>query len=372
MSSLAASERFQNLIRDLRLIRNTSEQSGWPAAELDALKSAGGYRWNLPAEFQGEGRTPVEILEAYQMLGGASLVTAFILTQRNAACQRIENSRNEIARRLWLPQLADGAVTATIGISHLTTSRQHLAQPAVSAVRDPVRQGFVLNGTVPWATGAERSDLLVTGGTCPDGTQLLAAIPRREEGVEVGPSVVLLALSRSETSAFGLRNVFVSDEHVLHGPVERVMTASAGGGAGSLATSALALGAAGDSLRQCAAELLGRDAQMFLLDSLQAEYRILTSALLAGTESCSQAMSMSADELRRRANLLAIRAAQVWLGSTKGAGFVSGHPAERAVRESMFFLVWSCPQPVVDSTLQELAGVSRPISADKLHAATNM
>jgi alkylation response protein AidB-like acyl-CoA dehydrogenase len=366
MSRLTASERFQNLIRDLRSIRNSSEQSGWPTAELEALKSAGGWRWNLPAEFLGEGRSASEILEAYRVLGGASLVTAFILTQRNAACQRIENSRNELARRFWLPQLADGTVTATIGISHLTTSRQHLKTPVVSANRDPVRKGFILNGTVPWATGASRADLLVTGGTCEDGAQLLAVIPRRDEGVEVGPCVSLLALSHSETSAFELKNVFVSDEQVLHGPVEKVMTVSAGGGAGSLATSALALGAAEENLRQCEHELAGRNAQVSLLSSLEAECRLLESALLAGTESSASDVVMSADELRRRANLLAIRTAQVWLGSTKGAGFVSGHPAERAVRESMFFLVWSCPQTVVDSTLQELAGINRLIPSDKL------
>jgi hypothetical protein len=39
-----------------------------------------------------------------------------------------------------------------------------------------------------------------------------------------------------------------------------------------------------------------------------------------------------------------LRAGQAALTASKGAGFVAGHPAERLVRESMFFLVWSCPQ----------------------------
>jgi hypothetical protein len=45
------------------------------------------------------------------------------------------------------------------------------------------------------------------------------------------------------------------------------------------------------------------------------------------------------------------------LAASKGAGFVAGHPAERAVREAMFFLVWSCPQPVVSAALREFACV---------------
>jgi hypothetical protein len=52
-----------------------------------------------------------------------------------------------------------------------------------------------------------------------------------------------------------------------------------------------------------------------------------------------------------------LRAAQSYLAASKGAGFVSGHPAERAVREAMFFLVWSCPQPVVSAALREFACV---------------
>ena len=52
-----------------------------------------------------------------------------------------------------------------------------------------------------------------------------------------------------------------------------------------------------------------------------------------------------------------LRAAQAYLAASKGAGFVVGHPAERAVREAMFFLVWSCPAPVVSAALREFACV---------------
>jgi len=36
---------------------------------------------------------------------------------------------------------------------------------------------------------------------------------------------------------------------------------------------------------------------------------------------------------------------------------VAGHPAERLVRESLFFLVWSCPQSVSAAVMCELAGL---------------
>jgi hypothetical protein len=42
------------------------------------------------------------------------------------------------------------------------------------------------------------------------------------------------------------------------------------------------------------------------------------------------------------------------LTASKGAGFVAGHPAERLVRESLFFRVWSCPPAVTDALLCEM------------------
>jgi alkylation response protein AidB-like acyl-CoA dehydrogenase len=63
------------------------------------------------------------------------------------------------------------------------------------------------------------------------------------------------------------------------------------------------------------------------------------------------------NELRQRANSLALRASQAALAAAKGAGYVAGHPAGRLCREALFFLVWSCPQPVLQANLCELAGI---------------
>ena len=56
------------------------------------------------------------------------------------------------------------------------------------------------------------------------------------------------------------------------------------------------------------------------------------------------------------ANGVVVRAAQAALVACKGAGFVHGHLAEQVVRESMFFLVWSCPQAVAHAVMCDLVG----------------
>mgnify|MGYP003312524166 CR=1 FL=1 len=71
-----------------------------------------------------------------------------------------------------------------------------------------------------------------------------------------------------------------------------------------------------------------------------------------GTKICS------GEDLRIRANSLALRASQASLAAAKGSGYVRGHPAGRWCREALFFLVWSCPKPVMTANLCELAGIS--------------
>ena len=65
-------------------------------------------------------------------------------------------------QQLWLlPPLARGATFTTVGLSQLTTSRQHLGRPALVAAQD--EDGWRLDGLCPWVTGADACDTIVTG-----------------------------------------------------------------------------------------------------------------------------------------------------------------------------------------------------------------
>lgn len=355
MSKVVNHDQFQTLVRTLHEIPEPDSADQWPVAQLELLFESGGYRWNIPQEFGGAGVDAVEILEIYRELALGSLLTTFILTQRNAACQRIESSSNESAKLRLLPRLCRGELFATVGISHLTTSRQHLAKPIVSA-RELSGDRFVLNGLVPWATAAKASDIVVTGGTLENGRQLLAAISTNQAGVVVQPPIPLMGLSSSQTSAIELHNVIIGPEDLLHGPVERVMSNSSGttAGAGSLSTSAVAIGAAQGTLQMFSEEADRRPELVEFVSPLTSEAAELTSQLRTSATGRNTTGMFSSESIRQRANSLAIRAAQAWLAATKGAGYVVGHPAERAVRESMFFLVWSCPQSVLEGNLREL------------------
>ena len=332
----------------LATIRESAGGGQWPSAGFETLRGTDALRWSIPVEYGGRPVDDRTFLAAYIELAEADLALCFVLTQRNGACQRIAGSANGRAKEELLPGLAAGERFATVGISHLTTSRQH-TDPAMRVARDG--EGFRLDGFCPWATSATRADTLVTGGQLTDGTQVLVAADGHADGVRPGEPMSLLALSESETGAVTLDGVWVGSDRMLAGPVEAVMRQGKGGGAGSLTTSALAIGLARRAAGLLQSESASRDDLTEAVEALVGSVESLRTELL---EAVADGGS-SADSLRTRANSLALRATQALLTATKGAGFVVGHPAERAVREAMFFLVWSCPRPVAAAAMQQFA-----------------
>jgi alkylation response protein AidB-like acyl-CoA dehydrogenase len=328
---------------------------GWPAEQFGLLARAGVLGWVIPREFGGIAVSERELIAGYVQLAAACLTTTFVLTQRNGACGRIAASSNERLKADLLPRLARGELFATVGISHLTTSRQHLRLPAVQVTEETA--GFRFHGEVPWVTGAAHADFLVTGGQLGDGRQVLAAISGKLPGVAIEPPAKLLALGASHTSAVRLDNVLVDRKFLIAGPVEHVVRQGSAG-TGSLGTSALAVGLSRAALDHLAAEAAGRPDLGPILQPLSDERAALEATLLRAAETGAVGgdPSLSSEAIRTRANSLALRSTQALLAASKGAGFVAGHFAERAVREAMFFLVWSCPAPVVAAALRELAG----------------
>jgi alkylation response protein AidB-like acyl-CoA dehydrogenase len=321
----------------------------WPEESWNALRSAGVLRWCLPREAGGAELDPVPLLAGYEALASACLTTCFILSQRDAACRRIRDNATNENQRALLGQLARGDIFATVGISQLTTSRQH-GGPALLA--RPTDRGYSLSGVAPWVTGAEHADYLVLGATLDDGRQILTIAPRRSAGLTVGPPLELMALRGSLTAWVTCEDVQLDQEWVLAGPAEKVLQTGKGG-AGGLETSCLAIGVARGAIEYLMEEAKQRPYLSEMCDRLTRAHARLRTELheLIGTTSPE-----AASDLRAKANTLVLRATQSALTTAKGAGFVHPHPAQRMARQAMFFLVWSCPQLAATATLEALSG----------------
>jgi len=330
----------------------TAGETPWPHEQLELCGKYGVFKWFIDEEHGGLGWSDVDLARGYLALGAACQTTTFIITQRTGACQRIAMADNDYARQTLLPNLLAGSQFSTVGISHLTTSHRHLAKPVLTAVKTDT--GFILNGFCPWVTGATQAETLVIGATLEDGRQILTVMPTSSSGVTLHDPASLVALTSSHTGRVSMDNVSVDRKWLLGGPVENVMVGAIGARTGGLQTSTLALGLAGAAIEFIVEESQRRDDLQGPAQSLLTEWEGLRGELLdtaAGIAACA------AEDLRMRANDLVLRATQASLSAAKGAGFVTGHPAGRWCQEALFFMVWSCPQHVMNAQLCQLAGI---------------
>jgi alkylation response protein AidB-like acyl-CoA dehydrogenase len=339
----------QPLLDDLAALAGLADANAvWPEPSWQLLRRSGALGWAIPAEQGGAGLEQAERLTGYAALAEACLTTCFILSQRDAACRRLRDGENEALCRELLPSLARGEHFATVGLSQLTTSRQH-TQPSLSGRLTAA--ALELTGTIPWVTGASRAQHVVIGAVLEDGRQVLAMLPMDLPGVSVGPPLDLMALAGSVTAEVRCENVTVDRKWLLAGPAERVLQAGKGG-TGGLETSCLALGLASAALTQLEHEAVPRPQLADDAGRLRVTHATLWRELLdlAGGSGTPERTL----DLRARANTLVLAATQSTLTASKGTGFVRSHPAQRWARQALFFLVWSCPWPAAAATLAHL------------------
>src|SRR5207244_7765419 len=127
----------------------------WPTDSLRLAGELGAFAWSIPAEFGGLGLDRAAQLEGSEQVASACLTTAFILSQREAAVRWLLQASQPLRAR-YLPALVRGEKLATVGLSQLTTSRQHRPPSLRATVVGPGERptAYRLDGDVPWVTGA--------------------------------------------------------------------------------------------------------------------------------------------------------------------------------------------------------------------------
>jgi alkylation response protein AidB-like acyl-CoA dehydrogenase len=342
---------FDDLVVFLRRQADeTDRRSAWPREQLRRCAEAGIVRWYVPPELGGVAKPQAEMLAVLSRLASGCLTSAFCLTQPTGVAARVAASDNDELKRRVLPELLDGQAYGAVGIAQLTTSRRHV-QPVMRARE--TADGFVLDGTIPWVTGGAHARWIVTGAALDDGRQLLGVLPTDRPGITVEPAAEMVGLTATSTGPVRCENVLLEREWLLAPVVPDVLKHGKGAGTGGLQTSALALGVTAAAVEFLQEEATRRDDLKPIAAELETQRAALASDLAALAE--GGPCGCTPDDVRYRANGLALRSAQAALAAAKGSGYVVGHPAGRWCREALFFLVWSCPQPVVTATLCEMA-----------------
>lgn len=311
-----------------------------------------------------EAWSAVEQTETLIELSKSDLLTTFVITQHLGAIKRIAASQRVASaeslrhiRRTVLPALLQGSQIASVGISHLTTSRLHLGRPAVEAIPD--ENGYRLRGEIPWVTGAPNVEQIVVGATLANGEQILVLLSPSAEGVRIGRSAEMIAMSASCTAAVSLDDVLISNDLVLDGPRENVLAGKRASGdtksgAGGLQTSTLALGLSYAALDYLSSESAKRPNLSPIVERFEQEHQALHQQIRGAA---SGEIEVDPGAIRTAANGLVQRTTNAAMTTAKGAGLMADHPVARWCSQALFFLVWSCPQGVAEAHLCELAGL---------------
>jgi butyryl-CoA dehydrogenase len=243
-------------------------------------------------------------------------------------------------------------ISATVGIAQLTTSRQG-GEPALRAARAGNGGNWRLDGYIPWSTGAARAEYVIAGAATEDRKQILFALRTDLPGVSVPEPMPLVALRPSLTGEVRCDGVALDERWLLRGPVDHALAGRRKG---------LPVGQAFLALGLCRAglDLIGAHRS-----DRAAEAHQRLGAQLAGVRSdvlavCDPANTpadpgRAAAEVRGTVNDLALRITHAAVALYKGTALLAGHPAQRLAREALFLLVWSCPNPVIDCTVDLLS-----------------
>jgi len=298
----------------------SSDADNWPARQLQLIGEYGVNAWFVPQELGGAGWNGSQILAGYLKLSAACLTTTFIVTQRAAAIRRIVATENVSLRDELLAEILAGKSAATVGISHLTTSRRHLGKPVLRATkwdaelnseidsefnsskRSQTDATWILDGYTPWVTGACGSSSLVVGAELDDGRQILLAVPTSLEGVVIERGISLVGLSGSQTGAVRFENVTVPARYLLAGPVTEVLKTGSMGATGGSQTSGLAIGLAGAAIEFLRVESQQRPELVEKYELLDRQWKEARANLLAEAGEESHTLSDSEDKCESSAN----------------------------------------------------------------------
>lgn len=346
--------------------QRTDRGSGPNRENFRALAEAGLLGLASPRKYGGLDASGATQREYTEILASYCGVTTFTQAQHHGPSRMIANGPNDALKRRLLPELASGRKLCAISFAHL----RRPGPPVLRA--EPVSGGYRLHGTAPWVTGWGLMDQVVFGATLPDGRFLYVWSPgdRTEfadlfEGItppegewgtlSASAPLALCAMNASATVELKLEDWFVPEAHRLSESDRETMQRNDRNGV--LGATAMPLGCAAAGVRtlQQAAErrslhAIRRAADAFASELTDARAQVeMWSARNSDPEFFENAVKTRAWCIE-----LALRTAHAAVTASSGAANLLDHPAQRLLREAMFYTIQAQTQEVMDATLARL------------------
>jgi len=191
-----------------------------PARIVEQCKQMGLYGFTIPEEFGGLGLSAAEEVELVMELGWTTpALRSLFGTNNGIAGHVLLEGATEAQRKEWLPQLADGRVTASFGLTEADAG----SDPSSLTTRARRDGGdWVVNGAKRYITNAPDADIfMIFARTDPDapGTRGISTflVPRDTPGLTVPPADKKMGQFGAHTADVVLEDVRVPAERVIGG-----------------------------------------------------------------------------------------------------------------------------------------------------------
>ena len=346
-----AMEALANLTAFLKRYAHDCEIArAWPQASLEYYGSLSGWGWGVARTYRGIERSSLDRLNGYVALARGDMSTALFITQHEGAVDLISTCENGTLRAEWLPKYASGEALTTIGYSQLTTSRQGGA-PAMRA--DLTAGGYLLNGAMPWVTGAPFVTNVACGAALDDGRQLLALVALDAPGIQIQPAQRLAGLNSTHTCEVLCQDVFAAPRDIIAGPVNHLLSQRSA--LRLLLVSATGVGLSLGILDEL--DTLAATPGYGLASESHREIRAMCQTLHKRVEELARDETLNQshiDGLRIDVDDWLVRLAGILMVAAKGSGYRRAAVAQRLATEAMFFCVWSASGEVRASTIARL------------------
>jgi len=339
------------------------------AAELDRDPEA--LRWALgqlcdaglmalrrPAQYGGPALSELQFRDFQEAVARYSGALAFLQTQHQSAVSLLAKSDNEALKAEYLPRMADGGRLMGIGFSQL----RRPGEPICRATQ--VREGYRIEGHVPWVTGWSFFPEFLLGAALPDGRSVFGIVPLQtseEAGgrIRVGEPMRLCAMESALTVTADLEGWVIPESRVVF--IQPAGWIVRNDQINITLQAFFALGCARGSLDVIEAAWERRRAEFIreAADALTAELDACRSEVLRsiGSTSMPEAEKLA---LRAWAIELCTRCAHAAVAVSGGAANAVHHPAQRLFRESLVYTVSAQTTDIMRETLARLSRERTP------------
>lgn len=331
--------------------QETDRADGPPSDNLRILAEAGLVAVTTPREFGGHAASGTFLRPFTEILTAACGTTWFTLTQHLGACGMIAGSKNPSLRERFLREMARGRHLVGVAFGHLR-------RPDPMLRAEEVPGGYRLYGVAPWVTGWPLLAGVIYGAVLPDNRHLYVYAPAGEsEALRSSPPLPLCAMNATATTEVRLEGLFAPEEDfVKFSSRDEMARGDTNGIAGAISPP---LGCARGSLKvlRTAAEKRSQRSLHQAADSLEDEINACRAEGFRWADGPKDSPEYKPNALAARAWAieLGVRAAHAAIAASSGAANSLDHPAQRLLREAMFYTVIAQTSDIMTATVSRLA-----------------